>query len=258
MNIKDSSTQLLYTTIPLWVQGKTQIRGGTAFIANGQNPSHPDLTVPLLITAAHVVDNGNSIVAEFHLTDGQTGLPETSIKIQLPPNLFVYDEALDIAVMLLGPVLNELLSQGRRVFYRGVDKSLVPTPDMWNEFAAIEDVTLIGYPSSLYDIRHGLPVVRRGITATPVWNDFNGKPTFLIDAAVFPGSSGSPVFLFNQGSYPTENGIGLGTRLFFLGILTGSMISNTTKELLGLGSVVKSSALFEQLLDKIIADVNIH
>lgn len=253
MNIKDPSTQLLYTTVPLWVQDKLQTRAGTAFIANAQIPSHPNLTLPLLITAAHVVGNGDSVIAEFHLADGENGLPETSIKVQLSRNLFTYDSTLDVAVMLLGPVLNELLSQGKRVFYRGVEKSLVLTLDIWNGFAAIEDVILIGYPSALYDVRHGLPVVRRGITATPVWNDFNGNPIFLIDAAVFPGSSGSPVFLFNQGSYPTENGIALGTRLFFLGILTASMISNTTKESLGLGSVVKSLALFDKLLDKIIA-----
>jgi hypothetical protein len=36
---------------------------------------------------------------------------------------------------------------------------------------------------------------RRGMTATPPQLDYCGRPTFLIDASVFGGSSGSPVFL---------------------------------------------------------------
>lgn len=253
MNIKDPSTQMLFTTVPLWVQSELQHRTGTGFIANGLIPTQSNLTVPLLITAAHVVKDSRAVVAEFHLGNGQEPFLNTSIKVQLPPNLFIYNDTLDIAVMLLGPVLNELLAQGKTVFYRGVDKSLVPSLDIWNGLAAVEEVTLIGYPSGLYDAKHGLPVVRQGITATPAWNDFNGNPTFLIDVTVLPGSSGSPVFLFNQGSYPTGNGIALGTRLFFLGILTERMVSTSSQEPLGIGIVVKSATLFDNFLDTIVA-----
>ena len=46
---------------------------------------------------------------------------------------------------------------------------------------------------------------------------------FVIDAACFPGSSGSPVFLYNNRSYrdKVNHGIVLGSRLYFLGILYG-------------------------------------
>ncbi|MFR3321383.1 MAG: hypothetical protein ACLTSZ_09905 [Lachnospiraceae bacterium] len=77
-------------------------------------------------------------------------------------------------------------------------------------FAAIEDITFIGYPSGLYDSVNKLPIIRQGITATPIWNQFNGENVFLIDAGVFPGSSGSPVFIYNHGSYPTKDGIAIG------------------------------------------------
>jgi hypothetical protein len=38
------------------------------------------------------------------------------------------------------------------------------------------------------------PISRQGITATPIGLDYEGQPAFCIDAATFPGSSGSPVF----------------------------------------------------------------
>jgi hypothetical protein len=42
----------------------------------------------------------------------------------------------------------------------------------------------------------------------------------LIDAACFPGSSGSPVFLFNLGGYAAKaGGMIIGSRLKLLGIL---------------------------------------
>lgn len=45
-------------------------------------------------------------------------------------------------------------------------------------------------------------------------------PKFLIDASVFPGSSGSPVFIYYTGSYPDKAGnLYAGSRMFFLGIL---------------------------------------
>lgn len=43
----------------------------------------------------------------------------------------------------------------------------------------------------------------------------------MADIASFPGSSGSPVILLNQGSYSTKGGIALGNRAHLLGILFG-------------------------------------
>ena len=63
---------------------------------------------------------------------------------------------------------------------------------------AVEEIMMIGYPNGLWDAKNNLPIVRRGITGTPAFVDYNDKPEFVIDAACFPGSSGSPVFIVNQ------------------------------------------------------------
>ncbi len=61
--------------------------------------------------------------------------------------------------------------------------------------------------------------MRRGITATSIKKNYNGKKEFLIDAGVFPGSSGSPIFICNQGTFNTPNGEMMGSRLYFIGIV---------------------------------------
>ena len=54
----------------------------------------------------------------------------------------------------------------------------------------------IGYPSGVWDHVNLMPIMRRGTTATPMALNFEGRAEFLIDAAVYPGSSGSPVFVY--------------------------------------------------------------
>jgi hypothetical protein len=44
----------------------------------------------------------------------------------------------------------------------------------------------------------------------------------LIDAAIYPGSSGSPVFIYNQGTWLNRtNAVSLGTRLLLVGVVYG-------------------------------------
>ena len=91
---------------------------------------------------------------------------------------------------------------------------------------------MIGYPNGLWDQLHNLPIIRKGITATHPKLKLNGKPEFLIDAACFPGSSGSPVFLANIGSYVSPNGsLCTGSRVALLGTLYAGPQHTTTGEI---------------------------
>lgn len=55
-------------------------------------------------------------------------------------------------------------------------------------------VLFVGYPSGFYDKVNKLPILRSGTIGSVPLINFNGKPQILLDAQVFPGSSGSPVF----------------------------------------------------------------
>jgi len=120
---------------------------------------------------------------------------------------------------------------------------------------------MIGCPNGIYDEVNKMPLVRRGITATSIGKKYEGKPYFLVDMACFPGSSGSPVFIYNQSGYfnkkTNSNIVGTG-RLFFVGVLfAGPTITNTGQVVLSkmptvqvssmmhLGYVVRSSEILE-------------
>lgn len=73
----------------------------------------------------------------------------------------------------------------------------------------------------------------------------------MIDAGVFPGSSGSPVFIYNQSSYPTKDGIVIGNRLLFVGIISETMIRDEkdNKSYLDLGKVINSVTMFKEVIN---------
>lgn len=107
------------------------------------------------------------------------------------------------------------------MFYKALDDSILPTQEQTAELDAIEDVTMVGYPSGLWDSVHNYPLIRRGITASHPAVDFDGRPNIVVDLACFPGSSGSPVFIYNQSGYADKNGnVNIGSsRIMLLGVL---------------------------------------
>jgi hypothetical protein len=56
-----------------------------------------------------------------------------------------------------------------------------------------DDVIVAGYPHGYYDDVNLFPIVKSGIVASRWGANFRGMPCFLIDAKLFPGSSGSIV-----------------------------------------------------------------
>jgi hypothetical protein len=56
-----------------------------------------------------------------------------------------------------------------------------------------DDVIIVGYPGGFYDTHNLFPIVKSGMVASRWGMHFKNKPVFLIDAKLFPGSSGSVV-----------------------------------------------------------------
>ena len=124
---------------------------------------------------------------------------------------------MDLCAILIGGILNSLSS---KLYFKSFsEENIISEEYIHNSISNIEDVTLIGYPDGIADNYNNLPVVRRGITATSIKYDFDNKKEFLIDSAIFPGSSGSPVFIYNQGSYSIGNTLYAGDRMLLIGVV---------------------------------------
>src|SRR5262249_23770549 len=116
------------------------------------------------------------------------------------------EPSIDLAVLPLAPVLKTLQAQGVRPFYKSFRVSDLADEAFLLELSAIEDIVMVGSQNGLGDSRNTFLMVRGEITATPAYIDFEGRPHFKIDCACFPGSSGSPVLLYNPVSYIDKRG----------------------------------------------------
>ncbi|MCP1760016.1 S1-C subfamily serine protease [Bradyrhizobium japonicum] len=143
------------------------------------------------------------------------------------------DPTVDLAIFLLGNTFEALAAAGSAPYGVFADEAAIPTGELFKDLLPLEDVLVVGYPDGISDIRNNIPVFRRGITATPVNIDFEGRKEFLIDAAIYPGSSGSPVFVYNQGSWLNrKNEVQLGTRLMLVGVVYGVAQHSVNGELM--------------------------
>lgn len=102
-----------------------------------------------------------------------------------------------------------------------------------------DDVLVIGYPLGLTQSGEplpveslegsALPIVRQGILSTPIKSRIDGLSGFLIDGAVIPGSSGSPVILKPRYGYLRGNEWIMGSQpAALLGIVSGTKLKRDT------------------------------
>lgn len=184
-----------------------------------------DQHVPVIVTNKHVV--AGAIKGRFLLTlQDETGGPAVGSFRAYELDGFEGrwfphpDPSIDLCVMPIAPLLQDAARTDTKFFFSPLDKTLIPSADDIEDMLGLENITMVGYPNGLWDKSNNLPIFRKGVLATDYKRDWNGKKEFLIDAACFPGSSGSPVMLFEIGSYQTrkENHIGT-SRIKLLGIL---------------------------------------
>jgi hypothetical protein len=192
---------------------------------------------PCIVTNKHVV--AGAIRGVFHLTlKNDDGTPELGKHEAVTVNeLSRYcihhpTSTIDLVAFPIGQILNSANKDGRAYYFVPLGRGVLASNDLLESLPPMEEIVMIGYPNGLWDQLHNLPIIRKGITATHPKLKLNGKPEFLIDAACFPGSSGSPVFLANIGSYVSPSGsLCTGSRVALLGTLYAGPQHTTNGEI---------------------------
>jgi hypothetical protein len=130
------------------------------------------------------------------------------------------EEDIDLRILPVAGVLSEMIGKGKSPCFAPFTISEMPDYSNTEIYKPTEEIHMVGYPNGLGDELHNIPLIRKGITATPFLINHNGKPEFLIDCACFLGSSGSPVMIVNEGSYSLhKKPLQSGNRMVLLGML---------------------------------------
>lgn len=219
--------QLSYSTVRVECE---DVRGtkssGTGFFMSFKENRQDGLHIPVVITNKHVIEGAKKGTLIFTQANTQ-GEPVDSRQFSFYVDNFESfwrkhpDPEVDLCAMPLAPFQNAATQSGVKLFYVPLPMSLIPTQSQLDELSAVEDVIMVGYPNGIWDEANNKPIFRKGITATHPCKDYAGRTRIVIDMACFPGSSGSPVFILNEGGYRDKHGklyIGR-SRLLLLGVL---------------------------------------
>lgn len=248
------SDNIYYSTVK--IEGEItpgELKSGTAFFLHVNIKNNNYI---FLATNKHVVENTTTASIVFHKADNmdmqeRTGEYKYTFKKRLTwqNNWYFHPNPdVDLAIFNFSETLNQLNSRKIYPYFKTVSLDNIPSNEDIKNILALEQVTFVGYPAGLIDTTNNLPIARKGYLATPLHENFCGKSEFLIDASVFAGSSGSPVFIYNENTaFQLANGNSYfsgASRFWFIGVIYATSI-NFDKDHLDLGVVVKSECVKE-------------
>jgi len=220
MQVDSIAEQLFFTTVRIDTIAQNGGTGsGTGFFFSYKRG---ETNYPFVVTNKHVVMGMREGALSFLQRQDQTPQLGQGFRLRIDDWQDAWfghpSPEIDIAICPFAPIEAHIKEQhDLDLFYRYVSDEMIPTVEQATKLDALESVTFIGYPNGVWDSKNLLPVARRGMTASPISVDFENTPRFLVDASVFGGSSGSPVFIMNQGMYTDKTGgTVIGSRLFSL------------------------------------------
>lgn len=234
---------------------------GTGFLVEAQSCVE-GMKYVFLITNKHVLDDPSKETRlSFHLkdTEGKPLLGEV-FKINVSAFQKGYyspdSDDVDLALVNVSEFVDLIKSKtGKDVNCRNIPIGMI-SDFTEQDLVPNQKILFIGYPSDRYDHKNYLPILRGGIVASIPKVDFEGKPQVLVDAQVFQGSSGSPVFATLGGTWK------------FIGVIFQAMIRNqevqiietaqqsVTQEMLGIGMIIKSTEV-SKLINKAKDDLDL-
>jgi S1-C subfamily serine protease len=265
MEVNSIAKKLLFNTVRVdTVLDDGSEGSGTAFVVSH---THARGTTTFIVTNRHLVDgvrNGGLVFTQKR--DGQPAIGERfQLNIEdFPAAWFLHpDPEVDLAIIPMRPLEAAANERGVELYYHPIDSRLALDVISSRALDAFEDVLFVGYPSGVWDQVNLMPILRRGTTATPLALDFEGRKEFLIDAAVYPGSSGSPVFIYQPETARVAQGVG--NHIQFAGVVAAVFFreeenhlvpapvpaNNHSKvmgsEMIDLGLVIKAEAVIEAM-----------
>lgn len=205
----------LYGLTTLIECGTAQFKSqGSGFYYNEISPKDPNIDSgqwreikgTYLITNRHVAlpkINECEVLPDYFIfnlrevvDDKVEWVPITLSQEQLKQRLLLHNNNdVDVVAIKVDDVIIDLVSHNS-------DRSFIIGGSLSNDNLPINspikidvtsDIIVASYPRGFYDITNKFPIVKSGIISSGWGLQFNSMPVFLIDAQLFPGSSGGLV-----------------------------------------------------------------
>ncbi|WP_435390864.1 S1 family peptidase [Jeotgalibacillus haloalkalitolerans] len=213
-----------------------------------------------IVTNKHVIAGMDQVTFYFNVTneDGSEREKEM-LTLSLDSNTVIDhpEDNVDLCVILAYEIINLLREKNKKIHLYPVRKNIRLPENQVEQLGTIQNLLMIGYPNAIWDHENNLPIMRTGINATPLYENYLGEDSFAVDIATYKGSSGSPVFIYDKGAYIENGQAKFGQRIIFVGVIKQAHSRSqrhseniTTEEMLHIGIAIKAHKLdvFEDLI----------
>lgn len=238
----DDKFNTISTIITTSYQGRTS--QGSGFFFQEQGAKDPEkeggqwvkIEKLWLITNKHVLLSKDSS-GVYHVPDSFTfhlrkingskieWFPVTLTNADIKKRAKIHtNDIVDIAAVEIVDLITDLIKDKKNNLtqWTAVSEENLPGNNKIDIEVSDETITL-GYPKGFYDQLNLFPIVKSGVIASRWGANFNGNPYFLIDAKLFPGSSGSLVISrpVNQITHGGQTFTSKDKQFAFLGVYSG-------------------------------------
>lgn len=178
---------------------------GAGFVVFRPDPHEPDGVVPVMVTAAHLLEAAGKcpLFIGTRMPDAQGGARITLVEFQPKrgsQRFYVRHPQHDIAAFEMH-IPKEAVS-------------MVALPSFVNDTARSskllrvgDEVSFVGFPEVLPEMEGLFPVLRTGRVASYPVGSAQAGGLFVINADVYPGDSGAPVYVVGRRGHPELAGI---------------------------------------------------
>ena len=221
MNMNDISTQLLYSCVPIHTEGARTGIGCICSVKLSQKQARPFLIAPanifkaksyiIMHAAEHEMPSRNNV---------EVGIDkDKALKYQVEGYACV-------CIPLLGTIENLRVHSNITVYYRSINEAMFLDEAKLNELPALSRVVALSFSDMLIDDYNYLPIMHSGNICTPVCNNYKGEPCFLVEMASDCALDGSPVFIYDNGTFLEGDNLIMGDRVIMLGLIEKRMERN--------------------------------
>lgn len=209
----------MYSTVNLIPSNQREAWSGSGYFFLFK---FPEGEFPAVVTNKHVLDGATNVDLHLHVVAHGKTTHRYPIRVSTTDRRIDHPSPfLDLSILGIGDKLKELRSKQiipALVFTRESD---IENSSGLNTLSAVNDVVMPGYPIGLYDRVNNFPIFRKGITALHPVIDYQGLPKGLLDIPCHQGSSGSPVWVLNEGIFSDKASANAysGSRRVFLGTI---------------------------------------
>ncbi|CAN5277789.1 hypothetical protein BH18THE2_BH18THE2_23020 [soil metagenome] len=181
--------------------GKHRYGTGFPHFFSSKIINNRQLGLPGLVTNRHVIDDAESgsFFINRRSSDKECSFGDmVEIKFERKDWIDHHDPSIDLSILPLVPKVEEMGVTIKDLFINYYNE-LIPDKDTWEMFGPVENIVTFGFPNGFWDEQTNTPIARRGVTASHPELNYKGEEAFWADVTIYPGMSGSPVFILDYG-----------------------------------------------------------